>query len=99
MRPGQDARVRPRAHRGPVHRGRWWSARRGMAGDSTGEVFRAHLVEELPELLDLVLLLVRDDDPGLVQHRVGAPDGGADPQCQRDRVAGPGGDPQAVTEE
>src|SRR5690242_17127847 len=32
-----------------------------------GEVLRRDLVEEFPELLDLVLLLVRDLDPGRVE--------------------------------
>src|SRR3978361_1026938 len=51
----------------------------------TREVFRPDLVEELAELLDLVLLLVRDHDAGLGQHLVGAPDRRAHPQRQRDR--------------
>src|SRR3954466_11129979 len=34
-------------------------------GRLSGEIFGTDLVEELAELLDLVLLLVRDDDAGL----------------------------------
>ena len=34
-----------------------------------GEVFGAHLVEELPELLDLLLVLVLlEEHPGLLEH-------------------------------
>ena len=47
---------------------------------SPGEVLRPHLVEELAELLDLVLLLVRNDDAGLAEHLLRAADRGAHPQ-------------------
>src|SRR5580700_5770331 len=63
------------------------------------EVLRADRVEELAELLDLVFLLVRDRDPGLVQDFLGGEDRGAGPQCERDRVRGPGADLLAVGED
>ena len=43
------------------------------------EVLRRDVVEELPELLDLVLLLVGYDDPGIVEQVLGAHDLGAGP--------------------
>src|SRR5262245_63772411 len=62
---------------------------------SAREVFGTNLLEELAELLDLVLLLVRNHDPGLGEHLVGTPDRRADPQREGDRVAGPGRDAYA----
>src|SRR5690348_3989148 len=59
----------------PSTRGRPYrrSARPSAVG---GEVLGRDLVEELAELLDLVLLLVRDLDAGRVEHGVRAEDGG-----------------------
>ena len=42
---------------------------------SACEILRTHLLQEFAELLDLVLLLVRNDDAGLGEHLVGAADG------------------------
>ena len=53
----RDARVRDT----PVPR---------TSGVSAPEVLGRDRVEELAELLDLVLLLVRDDQPGLLEHGV-----------------------------
>src|ERR687893_1694952 len=52
------------------------------------EVLGSDRVEELAELLDLVLLLVRDDQPGLGEHALLGVDGHPDPQRERHRVAG-----------
>src|SRR4051812_47200687 len=79
--------------------GRLPSSPESAAAASAGEVLRADLLQELPELLDLVLLLVGDDDPRLTENLVGATDRGTDPQRQGDRVAGARGDPQTVTDE
>src|SRR6516225_5634920 len=58
---GECARQRPRAARRSAH-----SARPARLG-SPAKVLRADGVEKFAELLDLVLLLVGDRDPGLVQ--------------------------------
>jgi hypothetical protein len=50
------------------------------------EVLRSDLLEELPELLDLIFLLVRDRDPGLVQHLVAAEDRRSRAKCERDGI-------------
>src|SRR3984885_3864697 len=63
------------------------------------EVLGRDLVEELPKLLDLVLLLVGDGDASLVEDLVGREDRGTGPQCQGDRVRGPGAGLGAVGED
>src|SRR6516165_8029475 len=78
--------------------------RRRVAPRCTGsggpaEVLRADRVEEFAELLDLVLLLVRDRDAGLIQDLLGGEDRGPGPQRQRDRVRGPGAHFLAVGED
>src|SRR5579859_444467 len=57
---------------------------------SPSEILRADGVQELAELLDLVFLLVRDRDPGLVQDLLGREDRRAGAQRERDRVRRPG---------
>src|SRR5262245_38680574 len=81
----------------PRHAASGLGIRRAMR--LTREVLRAHLLEELPELLDLVFLLVRNHDPGLREDLVGAADRGAHTQGERDRVARPGRHPHAVTDQ
>src|SRR5262245_40322282 len=66
---------------------------------SAGEVLGPDLFQELPELLDLVLLLVRNHDTGLGEDLVGTPDRRAHPQREGDRVAGPRRDPYAVSDQ
>src|SRR6187402_2693589 len=52
------------------------------------EVLRRYVVEELAELLDLVLLLVGYDDPGVVEQVLGAHDLRTGAQREGDRVGG-----------
>src|SRR5262249_17500299 len=54
--------------------------RSAWSGVGAAKVFWADGVEELAELLDLVLLVVRDDQAGLGQHVLLGVDGHADPQ-------------------
>src|SRR5436305_5414088 len=56
------------------------------------EVLRRDLVEELAELLDLVLLLVGDLDPDLVEQVLGTEDGRTGPDGEGDGVRGAGAD-------
>src|SRR3954468_20061538 len=57
------------------------------AGSGAGtEVLRGDLVEELAELLDLVLLLVRDLDPDLVEQLFGPEDRRTGPHREGNRV-------------
>jgi len=65
---------------------------------SAGEVLRRDLLQEFAELLDLVLLLVRDDDADIGQDLLGTPDRRTDAQRQRDRVTRPGRHPDTVAE-
>ena len=53
---------------------------------AAAEILRSDLLQELPELLDLVLLLVRDGYPGLVQHLVAAEDRGSGAKRERDGI-------------
>src|SRR5215467_5269667 len=108
QRPGAARRARalPAAGNDPRGTPRWpaatfpcpgpwpWHASRRSA-----EVLGTDRVEELAELLDLVLLLVRDRHTGLVQDLLGGEDGGAGAQRERDRVRGPGAHLLAVGED
>src|SRR3712207_7966541 len=59
---------------------------RGQPGaPSAGEVLRTDLLQKLPELLDLVLLLVGYDDGRLGEDLIVATNRRTDPQGQRDR--------------
>ena len=71
----------------------------GLVGSAALEVLGRDLVEELPELLDLVLLLVGHREAGLVEHVLGADDRGAGAQREGDRVRGPGADLDAAVED
>src|SRR4029453_6757155 len=54
------------------------------------EILRAHLVEELPELLHLALLVVAlDEDGRLAEHVLLGEDGRVGPHGEGDGVAGP----------
>jgi hypothetical protein len=63
------------------------------------EVLRRDLVEELAELLDLVLLLVGDLDPHLVEQVVGAVDRGTGPDGERHRIRRAGADHALIAED
>ena len=63
------------------------------------EVLRETVVEELPELLHLVLLLVGHREPRLVQHVLGADDLGAGAQREGDGVRRAGADLDAGAED
>src|SRR5438105_1753325 len=69
----------------------------GPRGPGSGsEVLGADTLEELPELLDLLLLVVAlEDDPSLVEHSVVGEDryGLLVTHRQGDGVGGPGRDP------
>src|SRR5690606_25214185 len=71
-----------------------------MAGSGVGtaEVLRGNRVEELPELLDLVLLLIRNDQAGLVQHGLVGVDGHAGAQRKSDGVTRTRGHPDVAVE-
>ena len=60
------------------------------------EVLRADVVQELPELLDLFLLVAGDEDRGLRQHVLLREDRHRHPDGERDRVGGPRGDLEGV---
>src|ERR1700735_5220 len=63
------------------------------------EIFRRYRVQELPELLYLVLLLVRDGDADLVEDLLAGEYRRAGPEREGDRVRGPGADLLAVGED
>src|SRR3954451_20525323 len=63
------------------------------------EVLRRDLVEELAELLDLVLLLVGDLDPHLVEQLLGPEDGGTGADGEGDGVGRAGAHDPVVGEE
>src|SRR6266540_6862884 len=56
------------------------------------EVLGLHVVEELAELLDLLLLVVPDDDRGLGEDVLRGEDGDVHPDRQRDGVRRAGRD-------
>src|ERR1022692_2544464 len=93
MRPaGISALSHSLAAQPPVAQLRWRSS------GGAAEVFRGNRVEELPELLDLVLLLVRDRDPRLVEYLLAREDRGAGAQREGDGVRRPGADFLAIRE-
>src|SRR5215475_3205061 len=68
------------------------------ASSSTAEVFGRDVIEELAELLDLVLLLVRDRHACLIKYLVLGEDRRPGPQRERDRIRRPGADCLPVRE-
>jgi len=54
-----------------------------------GEIFRVHLIEELPELLDLLLLIVLDEDARLGQDLLGGEYRDARSNGKGDRIGWP----------
>src|SRR5438132_7442018 len=58
----------------------------------SGEVLGVDVLQELPELLDLLLLVVADDDGGLGQDLLVGEDGDVHPDGESDGVTGAGRD-------
>src|SRR4051812_29352648 len=75
------------------------SSGRSTRAGTGAEVLGADVVQELAELLDLVLLLVRDLDPDLVEQCLGAVDRGTGADGEGDGVRRAGADRALVTEE
>src|SRR5690606_38218812 len=88
--PGREEEVTRRWGCGPGTGRRTPAGAGAVASAGAAEVLRGDRVQELPELLDLVLLLVRYRDAGLLQDVLAGEDRRAGAQGEGDGVGGAG---------